>query len=72
MNGLKQGGITSVATIRNNRPKNCALSSEMELQTCGRGSSNFKYESTHSLIACRWYDKKSVQLLFNLQKKYPY
>ena len=63
MNGPRQRGVSSVGTIRSNRLKNCALSSEKELQKRGRGSSDFKYESTHNLIARRWYDNKSVQLL---------
>ena len=45
--------------------------SEKELQKRGRGSSDFKYESTHSLIACRRYDNKSVQLLSNYAGKNP-
>ena len=71
MNGLRQRGILLVGTIWNNRLKNCALSSEKELQKRERGSSDFKYESTHSLIACRRYDNKSVQLLSNYAGKNP-
>ncbi|KAI8125261.1 PiggyBac transposable element-derived protein 2 [Lucilia cuprina] len=65
MIALKEKGILAVGTIRSNRLKNCTLSSEKELQKRGRGSSDFKYEATHNLIACRWYDNKSVQLLSN-------
>ncbi|XP_049306580.1 piggyBac transposable element-derived protein 1-like isoform X2 [Bactrocera dorsalis] len=53
MIALKEKGILAVGTIRSNRLKNCALISEKDLQKRGRGSSDFKYEATHNLIACR-------------------
>lgn len=71
MIALKEKGILAVGTIRSNRLKNCTLSSEKELQKRGRGSSDFKYEATHNLIACRWYDNKSVQLVSNYAGKNP-
>ena len=65
MNGLRQSCILSVGTIRSNRLNNCdlSISNEKELQKHGRGSSD--------LIACRWYDIKSLQLLSNYAGKNP-
>lgn len=63
MIALKEKGILAAATIRSNRMKNCCLTDEKELMKEGRGSYDFKYEATYNLVACRWYDNKSVQLV---------
>lgn len=51
--------------------KNVTLSSEKELRKWWHGSSGFKYEPTHNLIACHWYDNKSVQVVSNYAGKNP-
>lgn len=65
MIALRQKGILAVGTVRSNRLTNCALRSDKELQKRGCGSSDFQFEETNNLIACRWYDNKGVQLLSN-------
>lgn len=67
----KTKSILSVGTIRRNGLKNCTLSSKKELQKRGCGSSDFKFEETHNLISCRWYDNKNVQLVSNYIDKNP-
>ncbi|XP_053376586.1 piggyBac transposable element-derived protein 2-like [Mercenaria mercenaria] len=59
---LKEKQILFVGTIRQNRLK-CDLKSEKELKQNGRGSVDSKVETSSNIIAVRWYDNKSVNLV---------
>ena len=59
---LKQHKVDSMGTLRRNRIKNCPLEDEKTLQKQGRGSYDFRMDTTSGLIVVRWVDNKVVCL----------
>ena len=59
---LKELGILSVGTIRNNRARKCILKSEKELKAEGRGSYDYAIDGNSGLSIIRWYDNRAVML----------
>eukprot|EP00105_Crassostrea_gigas_P041980 XP_019926128.1 PREDICTED: piggyBac transposable element-derived protein 3-like [Crassostrea gigas] len=60
---LQDRSLWYVGTVRSNRPKGCILKSEKELKKEGRGSVDFKVETSCNIIALRWFDNKSVDVV---------
>ena len=60
---LKERGIFYTGTVRMNRLKGCSLSSEADLKKTGRGSSDSKVEVNSGIVAVRWYDNRTVDLV---------
>lgn len=48
---------------RSNRLKGCILKSEKEINKEGLGSVNFKVEASCYIIALRWFDNESVDVV---------
>ena len=68
---LKDEGILSVATVRPNRLKGCTMKEEKQLKKEGRGSFDFRVETTENILALKWFDNKSVHLLTTYAGVYP-
>ena len=67
---LKQQSISSVATIRSNRLKVCALLSDKKLKQNGCGSIiDHRCEENKRISVVKWYDSKSVYLQSISEKK---
>lgn len=62
---LRKKGICFVGTIRQNRLKNCPLTSEEELSKAGRGAFDFKLDTSIDVAIVRWYDNRAVTLVSN-------
>ena len=60
---LKAQSIWYVGTVRSNRLKGCTLKVEKELKTEGRGAVDYQVEISSSIIALRWYNNKSVDVV---------
>lgn len=71
MMALKEMGIFSTGTVRQNRVGNCDLLSEKELKKRGRGSYDQKCEINYNIAVVRWFDNKSVQMLSTLANDQP-
>lgn len=71
MMALKEMGIFSTGTVRQNWVGNCDLLSEKELKKRGRGSCDQKCEINYNIAVVRWFDNKSVQMLSTLANDQP-
>ncbi|XP_061170245.1 piggyBac transposable element-derived protein 2-like [Saccostrea echinata] len=60
---LKERSFWYVGTVRSNRLRGCTLKSEKELKKEGRGSVDYRVETSCNIIALRWYDNKSVDVV---------
>lgn len=60
---LKAQSIWYVGTVRSNRLKGCTLKVEKELKKEGRGAVDYQVETSSNIIALRWYDNKSVDVV---------
>ncbi|XP_065059506.1 piggyBac transposable element-derived protein 2-like [Rhopilema esculentum] len=60
---LKERGILTTATIRNNRLAGCTLKSEKEMKKDGRGSFGFQTDQNTGMVVLRWFDNKCVTLV---------
>ena len=60
---LKRKSMFFVGTYRANRLKGCKLKTEKELKQLGRGSHHFKVDLMSNIVAVRWFDNKSVDIL---------
>jgi len=60
---LQERGMHYVGTVRPNRLPGCVLQNESELKKRGRGSFVHKVEQTRNIVAVRWFDNRSVNLL---------
>lgn len=58
---LQDRSLWYVGTVRSNRLKGCK--SEKELKKEGRGSVDFKVETSCNIIALRWFDNKFVDVV---------
>ena len=52
-----------VGTVRPNRLPGCILQNESELKKRGRGSFDHKVEPAKNIVAVRWFDNRSVNML---------
>ena len=59
---LKERGIYFLGTVRANRLPNCQLQEEKYLKKNGRGSYDYRVETTHQVCGVRWYDNRAVTL----------
>lgn len=62
---LKSHGILGVGTVRSNRLSGCQFELDKNLKKSGRGSYDTKIDVANAIIACKWYDNKSVHLVSN-------
>ena len=60
---LRKRNIYFVGTIRSSRMKKCPLLSEKDLKKQGRGAFDFQVDIASNVVAVRWYDHKSVNLV---------
>ena len=60
---LKRRNIFYVGTIRLPTMKNCPLSAEKDLKKKGRGAFDYRLDVDSNIIAVRWFDNKSVNLV---------
>ena len=60
---LKKRNIFYVGTIRLPRMKNCPLLAEKGLKKKGRGAFDYRLEVDSNIIAVRWFDNSSVNLV---------
>ena len=60
---LRKRNIYFVGTIRGSRTKKCPLLSEKDLKKQGRGAFDFQVDIASNVVAVRWYDNKSVNLV---------
>ncbi|KAK2723680.1 hypothetical protein QYM36_002127 [Artemia franciscana] len=60
---LSDQGILTLATVRANRLKGCALESDSKLKARGRGSYDWRVETQSNTIVVKWYDNKPVHLI---------
>ena len=60
---LSDQGILTLATVRTNRLKGCALESDSKLKARGRGSYDWRVEMQSNAIVVKWYDNKPVHLI---------
>ena len=60
---LKKHDILYVGTIRLPRMKKCPLMVEKDLKKKGRGEYDYKLDENSNMIAVRWFDNKSVNLV---------
>ena len=63
VNALKEKFLWFVGTVRSNRLKGCELKCEKELKKNGRGSVHYQVETTSGIIALRWFDNKTVDVV---------
>lgn len=62
---LKSLGILGVGTVRSNRLSGCKFELDNKLKKSGRGSYDTKIDITNAIIACKWFDNKSVHVVSN-------
>ncbi|KAK2706147.1 hypothetical protein QYM36_016245 [Artemia franciscana] len=60
---LSDQGILTLAKVRANRLKGCALESNSKLKARGRGSYDWRVETQSNAIVVKWYDNKPVHLI---------
>ena len=60
---LRKRNIFYVGTIRLSRMKNCPLSAEKDLKKISRVASDYRLDVDSNIIAVRWLDNKSVNLV---------
>ena len=60
---LKKRNIFYVGTIRLSRMKNCSLLAEKGFKKKGRDAFDYRLDVDSNIIAVRWFDNKSVNLV---------
>lgn len=55
-------GILSLGTVRSNRLRGCAMKTDKELKSEGRGSFDQKVDNSSRVALVKWFDNKSVTL----------
>ena len=60
---LKEKDLLFDGTSRANRVKGCNLKNEQALKKAGQGSCDQKVERGSNIMAARWYDNKTVDLM---------
>jgi hypothetical protein len=59
---LKEWGIWSTGTIRENRTRGCSLKTDKEMKKAGRGSVDISVEKSTGLEVIKWMDNRSVMV----------
>ena len=60
---LKSNGIFYVGTVRMPRMKGCPLTDDKELKKKGRGAVDYRLDTQRNIVAVRWFDNKSVNIV---------
>ncbi|XP_049798775.1 piggyBac transposable element-derived protein 3-like [Schistocerca nitens] len=60
---LKERGIEFCGTIRTDRLGKCPLKTEAELKKTGRGSCDWRVETTNNVALVRWFDRKCINFV---------
>ena len=68
---LKAKFVKATATIRENRTEKCPLISNDALKKQGRGNYDFKTDTNHGVIVCKWNDNSVVNLCSNAAGVHP-
>ncbi|KAJ8884236.1 hypothetical protein PR048_016093 [Dryococelus australis] len=68
---LKQNGLLVTGTVRSNRLQGCQMKSDVDLKKQGRGSFDQKTDFTRTVTAVKWYDNKSVNMIFSYRGTQP-
>ena len=68
---LKAKFVKTTGTIRENRTKKCPLISNDALKKQGRGNYDFKTDTNHGVIVCKWNDISVVNLCSNAAGVHP-
>lgn len=61
----KNHGILGVGTVRSNRLSGCQFENNKNLKKLGRESYDTKINTTNAIVACKWFDNKTVHLVSN-------
>ncbi|XP_049943210.1 piggyBac transposable element-derived protein 2-like [Schistocerca serialis cubense] len=61
--GLKERGIEFCGTIRADRMAKCPLKTEAELKKSGRGSCDWRVETTNNVALVCWFDRKRINFV---------
>ncbi|KAE9525654.1 hypothetical protein AGLY_014181, partial [Aphis glycines] len=62
---LKNHGILGVGTVRSNRLSGCQFENDKNLKKSRRGSYDTKIDTINVIVACKWFDNKTVHLVSN-------
>ena len=68
---LKAKFVKATGTIRENRTEKCPLISNDALTKQGRGNYDFKTDTNHGVIVCKWNDNSVVNLCSNAAGVHP-
>ena len=68
---LKAKFVTATGTIRESRTEKCPLISNDALKKQGRGNYDFKTDTNHRVIVCKWNDNSVVNLSSNAARVHP-
>lgn len=60
---LKEKGILSLGTIRKDRMGKCPLQDENEMKKSGRGSKDWRVETSKDIALVRWFDRKAIHFI---------
>jgi len=58
-------GIQCIGTVRENRTGNCKFTSDGNMKVNGRGTYEYKVDTTNNIFGCKWFDNKFVHMLSN-------
>ena len=68
---LRDKGLRATGTVRENRMEKCPLKTQKELAKEGRGAFDTRFDKESEVLAVRWYDNKSVNMLSNYDSVRP-
>ena len=68
---LKSKGMRATGTVRENRMEKCPLKTHKELVKEGRGAYDARFDRESEVLAVRWFDNKSVNMLTNYDSVHP-
>ena len=68
---LKSKGMRATGTVRENRMEKCPLKTNKELVKEGRGAYDARFDRESEVLAVRWFDNKSVNMLTNYDSVHP-
>lgn len=61
----KYAGLQCIGTVRSNRTGNCDFETDNVMKKSGRGSYDWKVDSTNAIVCCKWFDNKYVHIISN-------
>ena len=68
---LRDKGLRTTGTVRENRMEKCPLKNHKELAKEGRGAYDARFDRESEVLAVRWFDNKSVNMLSNYDSVHP-